>query len=192
MCSYRGVMGQRRSPVLVGRAEELDQLQDFVAEAFAGSAALFLVGGRVGVGKSRLVEELDSRVEASGARVAVGSCLDFGEVGLPYAPLREALRDLAGQVGVDPLPAGGEVRTVDQPHYFEQVLQTLLSAASSEPLLVVLEDLHWADTSTGDLLTFLARHVRQAPIAVVGTFRTGSASAGLRTAASRRPAPGPC
>jgi DNA-binding CsgD family transcriptional regulator/tetratricopeptide (TPR) repeat protein len=169
-------MGQRRSSVFVGRVGELDRLQDFVADAFAGDAALFLVGGPAGAGKSRLVEELAGRVRASGARVSVGCCLDFGEVGLPYAPFREALRDLAGQVEsqVEGGASGVVVRAVDQAHYFEQVMRVLASAASSDPLLVVLEDLHWADTSTGNLLTFLARNLHRAPIALVATFRTES------------------
>jgi predicted ATPase len=165
-------MGQRRSPVFVGRAGELDRLQDHVAAAFAGEAVLFLVGGRAGVGKSRLLEELAVRVTASGARVVVGCCLDFGEVGLPYAPFREALRDLAEQAEVDDSAHGDAVQAVDQPHYFEQVLRVLVSAARSAPLLVLLEDLHWADASTGDLLTFLSRNLRRAPIAMVATFRT--------------------
>jgi DNA-binding CsgD family transcriptional regulator/tetratricopeptide (TPR) repeat protein len=167
-------MGRRRSPVFVGRAGELGQLQDHVAAAFSGDAALFLVGGQAGVGKSRLVEELAGHVKASGSRVIVGCCLDFGAAGLPYAPFREALRDLAEQGGIDDTASGPETEAVDQSHYFEQVLRVLVAAAKSAPLLVVLEDLHWADTSTGDLLTFLSRHVHRVPIALVATFRTES------------------
>ena len=151
-------------------------MQDHVAEAFAGDAALFLVDGEAGIGKSRLVQELADRVRASGARVVVGCCLDFGEVGLPYAPVREALRDLAEQVEVDDgaSATGPEPQALDQSHYFEQVLRVLVSAARSAPLLVVLEDLHWVDASTADLLTFLTRNLHRAPIALVGTFRTQS------------------
>ena len=93
-----GEMGGRvASPTLVGRVEELQLLEAARRRAADGDPAVVLVGGEAGVGKTRLVAELTARCAADGMRVLYGGCVPVGEGALPYAPIVEALRALAGR-----------------------------------------------------------------------------------------------
>ena len=156
-----------------------------------------LVGGEAGVGKTRLVEQLAATASEQGVRVLRGGCVPLGEEGLPFAPVTEALRGLAGQL--DPaelqavagparqelgrllpdLPWGGEAaagaarcRRGRQGRLFELLLGVVERLAAGAPLLWVLEDLHWADRSTRDLLAYLATYLRSGRVLVVGSFRS--------------------
>jgi DNA-binding CsgD family transcriptional regulator/tetratricopeptide (TPR) repeat protein len=178
----------------VGRLSELGQLGEAFARAADGCTGTVLVGGDAGIGKTRLVEELAASVRDR-ARVLVGSCLELGEGTLPYAPVVDVLRQLASDPdkgNVDALfgpsrpvlarllpeaaavdegyrePAGPEA----QGRLFEALLGLLVRLGTMAPVLLVFEDLHWADASTRDLLVFLARKLRQARILIVGTYRS--------------------
>jgi predicted ATPase len=96
------------------------------------------VGGEAGVGKTRLVAELADRRRSAGARVLAGGCLPIGGDGLPYAPIVEALRSLPTDLGMD------AVRRLIGPSWSE--------LARRHPVTLIVEDLHWADRSTRDLL----------------------------------------
>src|SRR6185369_7235934 len=89
------------SPVLVGRGRELEVLMGAFERARAGEPAVVIVGGEAGVGKTRLVEEAAERTGEAGARVLIGSCVELGGEGLPFAPLVDALRELARTTGPD-------------------------------------------------------------------------------------------
>ena len=167
------------SPVIVGRADQLSALEAALAEARHGRPAAVLVGGEAGIGKSRLVSEFAERARRDGGRVLTGGCLELGADGLPFAPfssvLRELVRDL-GADGVAGLLPGGSARelarllpefgepteSVDagtaRARLFEQVLTLLERLAESGPLVLLIEDAHWADQSTRDLLAFLIRN----------------------------------
>jgi AAA ATPase domain len=96
-----GEMGGRvASPTFVGRVEELQLLEVARGRAATGEPAVVLVGGEAGVGKTRLIAELTARGVADGVRVLHGGCVPVGEGGLAYAPISEALRDLAPEFGV--------------------------------------------------------------------------------------------
>src|SRR5262245_41409225 len=82
----------------VGRARELAWLHDLLARAAAGEPLVALVGGEAGVGKTRLVEQLAASAEQQGVRVLRGGCVPLGEEGLPFAPVTETLRGLAGEL----------------------------------------------------------------------------------------------
>src|SRR4051794_41485446 len=99
----RGVAGSLVSPVLVGREAELRLLADALGRALAGESGVVLVSGEAGVGKSRLVQELGTRADEAGARLLVGGCVEFGGGGIPFAPLVEVLRELAGDVSSEEL-----------------------------------------------------------------------------------------
>ena len=86
------------SPVFVGRADELGRLEHALARAADGTPAFVFVAGESGVGKSRLVAELESRARGAGARVFVGHCLELGGAAIPYAPLVDALRPIAREL----------------------------------------------------------------------------------------------
>ena len=182
----------------VGRVEELDRLEGVLRLAAEGRPSVVLVGGDAGVGKTRLVEEFTVRARGKGARVLTGGCLELGDGGLPYGAITEALRGLAEELGRAELRrlAGEDarelqrlmpgVRPADEPdgagavgldassqlRLFEAVLGLIGRLAAEMPLVIVLEDVQWADTSTRDLLVFLAHNLREAGVMVAVTYRT--------------------
>jgi predicted ATPase len=186
-------MGARvASPTLVGRLEELELLEAARRRAADGAPAVVLVGGEAGVGKTRLVAELITRCAADGTRVLVGGCVPVGDGTLPYVAIVEALRTLVAEVGVDEvrglmgpswpelarlLPALGAPDRAGQPDQAAQVrLFGLLLGLPGQlgeqvPLVLVVEDLHWADQSTRDLLAFLVRNLRRERMVLVVTYR---------------------
>jgi ATP/maltotriose-dependent transcriptional regulator MalT len=175
---------------LVGRSLELAQLEAALADAAAGQPSLAFVVGESGVGKSRLVAELEARAAAGGTRVLSGDCVELGEGELAYAPLVTALRPLArdGDPVLDALPGdiraelatllpglgagrGRERGAGDQARVFESLLAVLETLARDAPVLLVIEDLHWADASTRAFLRFLAATMGDEPLLVVATYR---------------------
>ena len=158
---------------------------------------MVVVAGEAGVGKTRLVTELLGRVREQGTLALAGGCLDVGEGVVAYAPLVEALRSLGGAVDPAELqrvlgsaraelarlvpelgaPAGNGVQTAPGPgaltpgRLFELLLGVLHRLAAHGPLLLVVEDLHWADQSTRDLLGFLVRNLR-AGVLLLLTYRS--------------------
>jgi DNA-binding CsgD family transcriptional regulator/tetratricopeptide (TPR) repeat protein len=182
------------SPNLVGRADQLSMLDAALARAGHGAPCTVLVGGEAGVGKSRLVGEFTGEAHRAGARVLTGGCLELGADGLPFAPfttvLRELVRDL-GADGVAGLLPGGAARELARllPEFgepaddrdaggararlFEQMLILLEQLADRGPLVLIVEDAHWADRSTRDLLQFLIRNQRTIDgLLIVVTYRT--------------------
>jgi DNA-binding CsgD family transcriptional regulator/tetratricopeptide (TPR) repeat protein len=184
--------GRVASPTLVGRVEELGVLEAAQGRAANGEPAAVLVGGEAGIGKTRLVAELADRCRATGARVLVGGCLPAGGDGLPYAPIVEALRPLPTELGggavrqlIGPSwaelarllpslgePASGPAGQAAQARLFELLLGLLGRLGEQAPLVLVVEDLHWADRSTRQLLAFLARNLRFERLLVVVTYRS--------------------
>ena len=177
------------SPVLVGREAELAVLTGAVERAAAGDAAVVIVGGEAGVGKTRLVEEVAKR--ARSARVLSGACVEIGGDALPLAPLVDALRSLvrttpAAQLDLllgtarGPLgrlvpeldPDGTGVHDGAPAQLLDPVLGLLARLSATEPLLLVIEDLHWADRSTLELVALLARSLRGLRVALVATYRS--------------------
>ncbi|WP_155059932.1 helix-turn-helix transcriptional regulator [Streptomyces blattellae] len=149
---------------IVGREDELARLSSVLERARGGAARAVLVAGDAGVGKTRVLDEVSARAAAAGMTVLTGHCVDLGDVGLPYLPFSEVLGVLAADERfADVLAAhpaverllgagsddGGRVRL------FEGVAGLLADLSDIAPLLLVLEDLHWADQSSRDLLRFL-------------------------------------
>jgi DNA-binding CsgD family transcriptional regulator/tetratricopeptide (TPR) repeat protein len=191
-----GVTRHLSSPMLIGRHQERAWLGDLLNDSRSDHVATILIGGEAGVGKTRLVNEFAERATVSGWRVLVGHCLELGENGLPFASIVEALRDLpdvldseglarvlgSGRFEIGNLvPSLAEGYTsigarpadeVSRARLFEFILAMLGRLAADTPLVLEIEDLHWADRSTRDLLRFLARNLRRGPIVIVATFRT--------------------
>ncbi|MEV4100706.1 AAA family ATPase [Nonomuraea sp. NPDC049649] len=166
-------------PSLVGRATELDRLVRVVEAAASGTAGVALVGGDAGIGKTRLATELITEARARGFHALVGQCAELGDT-LPYLPLADALRGAEPAVATAAAahPLLGQLlpgtETVPQAGLTQQRLFGSLLALLNEiqPVLFVIEDLHWADRSTRDLLVFLSRMVQTERVCVVGTYRT--------------------
>jgi DNA-binding CsgD family transcriptional regulator/tetratricopeptide (TPR) repeat protein len=186
--------GRVVSPILVGRVEELQVLEAALGRATNSEPAVVLVGGEAGVGKTRLVAELTARCAADGTRVLTGGCVPVGDGALPYAPIVEGLRALVGDLGASavrrligpswpelarllpalgvPQAGGGPPDQATQARLFELLLGMLGRLGEEIPLLLVLEDVHWADRSTRDLLAFLARNLRRERLLVVVSYRS--------------------
>lgn len=185
------------SRTLVGRDTELDQLSDLLGiRERRDRPGVVLLSGDAGVGKTRLLMELRDRARAEGWRVVAGHCLDFGESALPYLPFSELLGrfdtdlpDVVEQVSsqhpaIARLQPGRRVRTSgeapatdgerggDRGELFEAVHALFDTAAADAPLLLVIEDTHWADQSTRDLLGFLFTRAFTNPVALVASYRS--------------------
>src|SRR6266851_3194208 len=174
---------------MVGRDDELGRLLTLLDDAEAGRSVVALVSGDAGVGKSRLVSEVTRLAEGRGFTVLSGQCAELGD-SVPYLPLADALRGAAQFTGVRDalssrpalgrlLPEGGDGQRADEDRsglarqqMFGGVLGLLTELAAAAPVLLVLEDLHWADASTRDLVTFLSRMLHRERVALIGTYRT--------------------
>jgi len=182
--------------VFVGREPELKQLQSAFDGAVSGQGALMMVVGEPGIGKTALCERISTYVTLRGGRTLLGHCYEEGSLSLPYLAFVEALRsyvlsrevkDLREELGtgaadvarivseirerlkVKPRPKGDP----EEARYrlLQAVTGFLSNAATVQPLLVVLEDLHDADKGTLDMLTHVSRNLSGARLLVVGTYR---------------------
>jgi DNA-binding CsgD family transcriptional regulator len=188
-----GGMARLTSPVLIGRASELARLAESLASAGEGRPSLVLLGGDAGMGKTRLVAEHAAHARRAGARVLEGGCVEVGEGGLPFAAVTDAFRRLARDEEPAALgellgPARAELARLvpalaapgatpssgspDPTRVLQATADALVRLAARSPVLLVIEDIHWADRSTLDLLAFLARSLRDEPVQVVATYRT--------------------
>jgi DNA-binding CsgD family transcriptional regulator/tetratricopeptide (TPR) repeat protein len=191
-------MERRTAPGLVGRSAELSRLEDAVASAAAGHGAIALVAGEAGIGKTRLVNALCERCRQSGSTVLSGRCIDVVGSGLPYLPLVEALRPLHTAAALDELtgdlhelvrlvPELGDSDTASMPstgadtqlRLFHETVELLDRVCEDQPVVLLLEDLHWADASTLGLVSYLAHAVRDHRILVVATYRIDEPGEGL-------------
>ena len=182
---------------LIGRGAEEARLESALDAAVDGRGSTVIVGGEAGIGKSRLVGRLADTARSRGATVLSGACLAAGSGAIPYAPFVEALRGLTRSVEPALLaallgPARDEIarllpevapRTQDastrlefdragQTRLFEAVLGVIERQARRGTVVLVIEDIQWADDGTRGLLGFLSRNLRQAPVLVLVTLRT--------------------
>ncbi len=190
--------GRASSPRLVGREEELARLRGAVEDAAGGRSRFVLVAAEAGIGKTRLTTELIGTLGAE-VHVLSGRCLAIADGGLPYAPLAEALRrlghdldppvleaalgparddlarlvpGLAADARAVPAGPGGSPDRAGQARLFELILGFLARLGDGRPVLLVVEDIHWADDATRELLTYLVANMRTERVAVVATLRT--------------------
>ncbi|MBO0845902.1 MAG: AAA family ATPase, partial [Nocardioides sp.] len=183
---------------LVGRDAELEQLRSTLGISVSGPAfsstghAAVLLAGDAGVGKTRLLTELRDRAVDDGWMVQAGHCLDFADSALPYLPFSEItgriareLPDLFDEVaarhpalfrllpGQRMLSQATDPESIpaDQAALFEGVHALAEAVGAHQPVLLVVEDLHWADQSTRHLMSFLFGRGFEAPVALVGSYR---------------------
>jgi DNA-binding CsgD family transcriptional regulator/tetratricopeptide (TPR) repeat protein len=158
-------MDPRARGPLVGRAAELETLERALDEARSGQGAAFLIAGEAGIGKTRLTSEIAGRASEGGFEAFVGRSIDFVGTELPYQPFVEALRPLGDLRHV----LGRKARS--QLNVFEETLALLSERAAAAPVLLLLEDLHWADASSLDLVVYLAHNVDNHPVLLLGSYR---------------------
>jgi ATP/maltotriose-dependent transcriptional regulator MalT len=182
------------SSILVGRARELAELEGALADAAAERPWLVFVAGESGVGKTRLLSELGTRARVMGARALSGDCVELGEGELPYAPLVAVLRSLSRSHDpvLEELPesvrselvtllpglgdgAGAAPPSADaaaQARLFEALLWLLDRLSQDAPVLLAIEDLHWADRATRAFVVFLGRSLCRERVLVVASYRS--------------------
>jgi predicted ATPase len=179
--------GAIRRLTLFGRGEDLAALEAAFDQAGGGVPITVLLGGDAGIGKTRLIEEWADRAFAGGARVLRGSCVDLQDTPLPYAAIIDALRAVSSEAleelgpalraelgalvpeaAAPDLPAAGPT----QAGLFGAVLRLVEQLGRDSPLVLVVEDVHWADRSTQDLLRFLVRGLRQTAVMIALTYRS--------------------
>ena len=179
----------------IGRADELHRLEATLDRAEQGRPQVVLLAGDAGVGKTRLLVEFAGRARGRGVRVLVGGCVELGDIGIAYLPVADALRGLADDpadaqllaevAATAPglgrlLPGIGKVGPtgardgdgLDQLQVFDAVRALLVGRAERSPVVLVLEDLHWADRSSRDLVAFLARTLRAGRVLLVVSYRS--------------------
>ena len=185
---------------LVGRDAELTEIASLLgvrpsATDSGAQTGMVLLSGDAGVGKTRLLTELRDLAFTEGWQVVAGHCLDFGDSALPYLPFSEVLGRLAAdlpdvveevagrhvalarlqpgrRVMGSPERSGDDHAALDRGDLFEAVHAMLDAAAAKAPLLLVIEDTHWADQSTRDMLSFLFTRPFDGPVSVVASYRS--------------------
>jgi len=188
------VRRRERTPYLIGREPALAALDEALA-GVADAGSLVLVRGEVGIGKTRLLEEFAVRVGGQ-AHVVRGGCVE----GVSYAPWTEAIRRLLGtadlvasddlprrvrseiarllpHLSIDEADAEGGDESAGQHLLFEAVVELLARVASGTRLVLVIDDLHWVDPASSELLRYVANNLGRAPILVVVTYRAEDAAA---------------
>ena len=167
-------MGASANEVFVGRVRELGELERALDATRAGSGATVLVAGEAGIGKSRLAAQVGRRARDAGFEVLLGRSIDLVGTELPYQPFVQALRPLGEPLRADGQTPGSQLRV------FENALAQLTDRAAIAPLLLVLEDLHWADISTLDLVVFLAHNLDGRRVLLLATCRADEPSSAER------------
>ncbi len=190
------IPGRRGPQAFVGRTVELDKLHRAVDQALGGHGSLVMVAGEPGIGKTRIVQRAGEYGGLRGAQILLGQCHE-AEGGIPYLPFVEALRQhvvgrpddaLREQLGsagpvvarivsevtqrlpeIEPAPRGDPEE--DRQRLFDAVATFLINASKAAPLILVLDDLHWADRPTLAVLQHLARRLKGSRVLVIGTYR---------------------
>ena len=163
------------TPPLVGRGREQAVLRDALAAALAGCGSLVLIGGEAGIGKTALAELVLAEAGARGATVLVGRCYDLSETP-PYGPWAEALARAPSGEALPTLPAAvvhaeRDGAAAGQDAIVRRVLAYLAALAETRPLVILLEDLHWADPASLDLLRVVGRGVADRALLLLATYR---------------------
>ena len=186
---------------LIGRQRELALCASLLDEAVEGRGSVVALSGEAGIGKSRLARELLAIARARGFLALSGTACPY-QGGLSYAPMLEALRPLVATdnpgrarlvegladlgrlfVGL-PLPPPTSVGdpSLERTRLFEAVSRMLQRVADREPVVLLIDDVHWADPSSLDLFVYLARSLAEHPCLIVVTLRSSDVGDALRSA----------
>ncbi|HET8632200.1 MAG TPA: AAA family ATPase [Thermomicrobiales bacterium] len=157
------------SAPLVGRERELAALRERLRAALDGNGGLALVGGEAGIGKTALVEALAHEAAALGALVLVGRCYDLTQMP-PYGLWTDIRERLPSPPDLRPAPAAAR-DGAGQAAFFARARAIFADAAARQPLVLLLDDLQWADPASLDFLRYLARSLAALPLLVLATYR---------------------
>ena len=192
-----GSRGQQLTTLLVGREPELAQLRGWLEKALRGERQIVFVTGEPGIGKTTLVEDFLARVVSDdGLWIGRGQCIEHYGTSEPYMPVLEALGRLCRESGAKRLTADlrryaptwlaqmpallsatereklqREVQGATRERMLREMAEATEALTTAQPLVLWLEDLHWSDVSTLELLSVLARRREQARLLVLGSYR---------------------
>jgi DNA-binding winged helix-turn-helix (wHTH) protein/tetratricopeptide (TPR) repeat protein len=185
------------TPVMVGRQEELAQLQRWYSRVAQGERLVVFVAGEAGIGKTTFVQAfLDSIAQPGNTRIGRGQCTEQYGAGEPYMPVLEAFSRLGRARGGEQIiellnrfaptwlaqmpelmtreervRLQGETQGITQQRMLREMTQALEALAAESPLVLLLEDLHWSDFSTLALISAIARRSEPARLLIIGTYR---------------------
>ena len=193
-----------RTPILVGRSQEINQLESALDKSQGGTGCCVLLSGEAGIGKSRLLTEIRRQAIDKGFKTFVGRCFEQ-DINLPYAPLIDMLRalstrqkasdilsvlgpqtpeiarllpELAIHVSTSP-PAVPLEPESEKRRLFEALANFLLRQTEGCPLVFIVEDLHWCDAASLEFFLFLIRRIQLYPILLLFSYRPDGTNTGL-------------
>ena len=196
-------------PVLIGRSAEMDVLQERLEAAKRGLGGVVLLSGEAGIGKSRLLAELQRSASAHGFQLFSGQCFP-ADRSCPYAPLFDLIREFLAPLSAIQIATvlGSSARALfpllpeqvqhlpevaslpplspldpeqEQRRLFTTLAEVFMKQANSRPVLLVVEDIHWSDESTLEFLLFLARKTVALRLLVLLTYRSDEEDQPLRS-----------
>ena len=184
------------APIVVGREAELARLQSWCAQVIEGRRRIVFIAGEAGIGKTTFVRAFLDSLSGSAARIGRGQCVEQYGAGEPYMPVLEALTRLCQEAGGErvvellrkfaptwlaQMPAllsyadreqlQATAQGVTQRRMLREMAQALEALAAETPLVLALEDLHWSDFSTLELISAIARRTEPARLLILGTYR---------------------
>lgn len=178
---------------LIGREQEMEEMINAWRRAISNEGSVLLITGEPGIGKTRVANELVARVSVSGGKALTGECYSEGD--MPYGPFNQMLQEtllapnanlhlpdyvLSGLItlapslrsrytGISQVPALDP--QVEQQHIFESMVAWCTALAEQTPVLLLVDDVHWADSGTLALLRYLARRSRKLRLLIALTYR---------------------
>jgi DNA-binding CsgD family transcriptional regulator len=158
------------APAFVGRDNELEIVRRRLTALGQGQGAIVLISGEPGIGKTALTLACADLGRSRGTTVALGRCYDGGGQA-PFAPWGDVCAGLSSDAAVLPPPFGTGPAPQSAHHLMQMVAAHLHERARDRPLMVVLEDVHWADGDALDLLDVATRDLTRAPLLVMATYR---------------------
>ena len=161
-------------PEVVGRVRELAALEGYLADVRAGHGRTVLLAGEAGLGKSALLRRFSDAVRTEGTRLLTGECTEI-EARRPFGPFIDALIS-AGIPLPEELGQGGPgaqpVAETERYRVHAAFAERLAAASAEGPLVLTIEDLHWGDEATFELVPYLARKLRDRPVLLLATYRS--------------------
>jgi len=158
-------------PVLIGRDAELGRLVALLRECLGGRGRTALVSGEAGVGKTAVLRRFGQQARADGARILWGECTEI-DARRPFGPFMEIARAANRAAALAIAPPDAATTGVDRYRLHSAFTALLGDLARERPIVIVIEDLHWADEASLELFPHLARKLREVPLLLVGTYRS--------------------